>query len=180
LRAKAIPLAVKIDLNYSKLMTDPAQPSSWRSRVLPPLLHLYFRFKRPMTLGVRALAFNEAGHVFLVRHTYVPGWHLPGGGIEPGETAIESLTREMAEEGNLIVTEPPRLFSFYFNNRASRRDHIALYVVSNVMQTAPMIANREIAEAGFFPTHSLPEATTPATRRRVMEALSGQPQDPFW
>jgi ADP-ribose pyrophosphatase YjhB (NUDIX family) len=161
-------------------MTDPVQPSSWRSRVLVPLFHLYFLFRRPMTLGVRALAFNAEGHVFLVRHTYVPGWHLPGGGIEPGEAALESLIREMAEEGNLIAAEPPRLFGFYFNKRISRRDHVALYVVRNVMQTAPFMPNGEIAEAGFFATDALPEGTTPATRRRVREALTGQPQDPFW
>lgn len=133
-----------------------------------------------MTLGVRALAFDATGAIFLVRHTYVPGWHLPGGGIEPGETAVESLTREMAEEGNLILTEPPRLFGFYFNNKASRRDHVAVYVATNVMQTAPLVGNREIAEARFFPANALPDGTTPATRRRVMEAMLGHPQDHFW
>ena len=46
--------------------------------------------QRPMTLGVRAIALDEAGRVFLVRHTYVPGFHLPGGAVERGETAIDS------------------------------------------------------------------------------------------
>lgn len=161
-------------------MTDPVQPSSWRSRVLTRLFHIYFRLQRPMTLGVRALAFNAEGHLFLIRHTYVPGWQLPGGGIETGETALDALTREMAEEGRLVITTPPRLFGFYFNKRISRRDHVAVYIVRDVTQSAPFIPNREIAEAGFFPLEALPDGVTAATRRRIEEALNGQPQDPFW
>ena len=39
-------------------------------------LHLYFRLRRGMTLGVRAAVLNEGGEVLLVRHTYTPGWHI--------------------------------------------------------------------------------------------------------
>ena len=44
--------------------------------------HFYWRFARGMTLGVRAACFNADGQIFLVRHTYVPGWYMPGGGVE--------------------------------------------------------------------------------------------------
>ena len=86
---------------------DGAGPSTdserlgWPKRFLVRLLHVYFAASRGMTLGVRAACFDEAGHIFLVRHTYIPGWHLPGGGVERGETAIEALFKEMREEGNL-------------------------------------------------------------------------------
>src|SRR5205085_1859217 len=54
--------------------------------VLQKLLHAYWRFARPMTVGVRALVIDGSGCILLVKHSYVSGWHLPGGGVEPGET----------------------------------------------------------------------------------------------
>jgi ADP-ribose pyrophosphatase YjhB (NUDIX family) len=135
---------------------------------------------RPMTLGVRAIALDDAGRVFLVRHTYVPGFYLPGGGLERNETAIDALRRELAEEGRLELSEPPRLIGFYWNRRHSRRDHVALYLAHNVRQTADRPPDWEIAESGFYPLDALPEDITPSTRARLQEAFDGAPPDPIW
>jgi ADP-ribose pyrophosphatase YjhB (NUDIX family) len=140
----------------------------WPKRFLIRILHVYFAASRGMTLGVRAACFDEAGRIFLVRHTYVPGWHLPGGGVERGETAIEALLKEMREEGNLVASSVPELFHVYFNARISRRDHVLLYRVV-VRQTADRPADREIAETGFFELDALPEGITEATLRRIAE-----------
>ena len=56
------------------------------------LFHTWFLLTRPMTLGVRALAFDAEGRILLVRHTYIRGWHLPGGGVESGQTMPSLLT----------------------------------------------------------------------------------------
>lgn len=145
------------------------------------LFHLYFRFKRPVTFGVRGLVHDaDRNAVFLIRHTYVPGWQLPGGGVEVGETANEALARELFEEGNIELSGSPVLKSIHFNRQASRRDHVALYLVEDYRQAAPKLPDREIAEAGFFPLDRLPDHTTPATLRRIAEVFGGAPASPDW
>jgi ADP-ribose pyrophosphatase YjhB (NUDIX family) len=144
------------------------------------VLHTYWRLQRGLTLGVRALVVDAAGRVFLVKHSYVSGWHLPGGGVEPGETVLEALTRELAEEGNIVPTAAPRWHGLFFNDRASRRDHVAVFVVEHFRQTAEPVPDREIVAHGFFALDRLPEDTTSATRARIIEALGGAPMTERW
>lgn len=143
-------------------------------------LHLYWRFARGLTLGVRGLVFDARGRVFLVKHSYIPGWHLPGGGVELGETLVVALTRELAEEGNIELIGPPELFGVYWNRRTAWRDHVALYVVRSFRQTAPPQPNREIVAHGFFATDALPEDTSRATRARLAEVLGGHAAAQIW
>ncbi len=157
------------------------QSHTWFSRARVKFFHMYFVLRRPMTLGVRAMVLNEKdGTVFLVRHTYVPGWYMPGGGVERGETLLQALSKEVLEEGNIGLTGEPRLFGIYYNNRASIRDHVALYVVRQFTQTATRLPDREIAECGFFPLDALPEGTTESTRRRIAEVLEGRAAEEMW
>src|SRR3974390_3344611 len=129
-------------------------------------LHVYWRLTRGLTLGVRGLVIDAERRIFLVRHTYVRGWHLPGGGVEPGETLVAALARELAEEGNIVLTAPARLHGMFFNSRVSRRDHVACFVVDSFRQSGAPAPNREIAASGFFALDAMPGDNTPATRAR--------------
>jgi ADP-ribose pyrophosphatase YjhB (NUDIX family) len=144
------------------------------------VLHFYWRFARAMTLGVRALVIDGEGRIFLVKHSYVSGWHLPGGGVEAGETLVEAAARELREEGNIELTAPPRLHGIFFNSRASRRDHVALFVVRAFRQVAAPVPDREIVAHGFFALDALPDETTASTRARITEVLSGAPIGEHW
>ena len=143
-------------------------------------LHAYWRFARAMTLGVRALVIDEEGRIFLIKHSYVSGWHLPGGGVEAGETLAEALARELREEGNIEITAPPRLHGLFFNNRASRRDHVAVFVDRAFRQSSAPVPAREIVAHGFFAADALPNDTTAATRARIIEVLGGAPVSERW
>jgi len=143
------------------------------------IVHRFFFLRRGMTLGVRAACFDEEGRIFLVRHTYVSGWHMPGGGVERGETGLQALHKEIREEGNLVATSVPQLVHVYFNNRTSDRDHVLFYRLS-VRQTAVKVPDREIAESGFFPLDALPDGTTPATRRRLADLTGDALPDDYW
>jgi 8-oxo-dGTP pyrophosphatase MutT (NUDIX family) len=144
------------------------------------LMHVYWRFARGLTLGVRALVLDAEGRVFLIKHTYTAGWQLPGGGVEAGETLLDALARELREEGNIELTGPPKLHGVFFHPRYSMRDHVTIYVVREFRQSAPPVANNEIADHGFFPLDALPQDTTSGTRARIAEALHGQPVTERW
>ena len=157
--------------------------SELRLRLEPALrrlFHLYWRFARGMTLGVRAVVLDGEGRVFLVKHGYVSGWHLPGGGVEVGETLRDALRRELAEEGRIELVGEPRLHGIFLNRHVSRRDHVAVYVIRNFRQDGVPAPNREIAACGFFGAEALPADTTEGTRRRISEVLQDEMPSATW
>ncbi|WP_312014448.1 NUDIX domain-containing protein [Bradyrhizobium sp. AUGA SZCCT0283] len=154
-----------------------------RKRLEPQLrraFHLYWRMARGMTLGVRGVVLDGDDKVFLVRHSYVAGWHLPGGGVEVGETFLEALRRELVEEGRIELTGEPVLHGLFLNGHVSRRDHIAVYVVRQFRQDRLPKPNHEIVECGFYDAGALPAETTLGTRLRIAEVLDGAAPIATW
>lgn len=144
------------------------------------VFHLYWRFARGMTLGVRAVVLDGDGRVFLVKHSYVSGWHLPGGGVEVGETFRDALRRELVEEGRIELIGEPPLHGLFHNSHVSRRDHVAVYVVRQFSQDRLPEANHEIVACGFFDATALPEETTRGTRLRIAEVIEGREPVATW
>jgi 8-oxo-dGTP pyrophosphatase MutT (NUDIX family) len=144
------------------------------------VFHLYWRFARGMTLGVRAVVLDDKNRVFLVKHSYVSGWHLPGGGVEVGETFLDALGRELMEEGRIELNGEAVLHGVFFNSYASRRDHVAVYVIRHFRQDRLPEPNREIVACGFFAADALPPDITEGTRLRVAEVLENRPPIATW
>jgi len=144
------------------------------------VLHLYWRFARGMTLGVRAVVLDGGNRVFLVKHSYVSGWHLPGGGVEVGETFRDALRRELAEEGRIELLGEPVLHGLFFNSHVSPRDHVAVYLVRQFRQDRLPEPNREIVACGFFAANALPVETTEGTRLRISEVLENKEPISTW
>jgi 8-oxo-dGTP pyrophosphatase MutT (NUDIX family) len=158
-------------------------PQSLRTRAEPALrrvFHLYWLFARGMTLGVRCVVLDGDNRVFLVKHSYVAGWHLPGGGVEVGETFRDALNRELMEEGRIELSGEPALHGLFFNSHVSRRDHVAVYIARNYRQDRLPGPNREIVACGFFAAGALPEETTAGTRLRIAEVLEGKVPIATW
>ena len=152
---------------------------SWE-RLRLRLLHLSVLITRPMSLGVRAVVVDADDRVLLVRHGYVSGWHFPGGGVEVGETCLESLRRELEEEARVAIERPPILHGLFFNGQTSRRDHVAVYLVRSFRILGERPPDWEIREARFFPRVALPEGTTRATRARLAEVFDSAPLSERW
>lgn len=148
-------------------------------RVLRPVRQIYWRIQRPMTLGVRAVVTDERGAVLLVRHSYAAGWHLPGGGVERGETALAAVARELAEEGGVEALSAPVMVGLYANHASFPNDHVALYRIET-WRPCPPAPGDEIAERGFFALEALPEGVTPGTKRRLDEVFAGAAISAGW
>src|SRR5258708_5305464 len=140
--------------------------------LLGRISHLYWRFARGMTLGVRAVVLDRDNRVFLVKHSYVTGWHLPGGGVEAGETFRDALQRELAEEAAIELSGEPSLHGLFFNSHVSPRDHVAVYLIRHFRQDRPPEPNHEIVACGFFEAGAPPAGPTQGTRPRI----AGRPE----
>ena len=148
--------------------------------LLRRIFHVYFLLVRGMTLGVRAVVLDSENRVFLVRHSYISGWYLPGGGVDLGESMEQAMRRELKEEGDIDLTADAALHGIFLNSHVSRRDHVAVYVVRQFRQDRVPEPNHEIVECGFFAINALPEGTTVGTRLRITEVLDGKPLIATW
>ncbi|PVB59706.1 NUDIX domain-containing protein [Labrenzia sp. 011] len=153
-------------------------PKRWTTRLIQGVGLV----RNPYTLGVRVIVEDERKRVLLVRHSYVTGWYLPGGGVEPGETLENAACREVLEETGIAAAGRPLLLNVYLNKDATGRDHVGLFHLADWTETDSFLKpGAEILEAGFFVPEHLPEGTTPATARRLEEFRSGvYPADGNW
>ncbi len=75
----------------------------------------HFNYYINNSAAVACLIFNDSGELLLTRRAFDPNkgmLDLPGGFVEPEESAEEAVYREIMEELNLEVTEMDYLVSF--------------------------------------------------------------------
>lgn len=147
--------------------------------LLLPAYRMAMRQVRGLTLGARAIVLDGEGRVLLIEHSYTPGWHLPGGGVESGETTEQAVIRELEEEGGVRVEGRPALLSIHSNGASFKGDHVLLFRVET-WTAVPATSRGEILRAEWFDPRALPEGTTGGVRRRIAEMLDGMPPDLFW
>lgn len=154
------------------------------TKIGPPIfrraMYAYRRVFATMTLGVRAAVIDQQGRVLLIRHTYVNGWHFPGGGIEVGETAIDALRRELYEEARVELTGEPQLVGMFQNTSTTLRDHEAFYVVRAFRILENKRSDLEIAACRFFEMNALPRDLNPGARRRLQEIAEERQPAEYW
>jgi 8-oxo-dGTP pyrophosphatase MutT (NUDIX family) len=136
------------------------------------------RLTRGMTLGARVAVIDAEGQILLVRHTYSPGWILPGGGVERGETLASAALREIREEAG-ILSENLVFHGMFSNEPVFAGDHVACYVVRDFTRI-DWQPNAEIAEARFFARDALPSDITGGTTRRLAEIFDGAAISTMW
>lgn len=149
-------------------------------KLVMPVLQRYWRWVRGMTLGAQGMVIDKTQRVLLIRHTYRPGWHFPGGGVEKNEPVGTALERELREEAGVALDGAPELFGVYANFRHFPNDHVAFFLIRSWRQPSVPASNSEIAEQGFFALDALPEGTHRAVVARIGEVFHGRPRDAMW
>lgn len=129
------------------------------------LRHRWRRMVRAQLEGVVVLVTDLEGRLLMVRHSYGPqGWALPGGGVNRGEGPEDTARREVAEEVGCAL-EGVRVLE-RLEEVISDSPHVS-WVLTATTLDRPRPDGREILEARFFPTHSLPEPMTRLARARI-------------
>lgn len=138
-------------------------------RALLPLAHLirhrWRQWRKVPIAGVSVIVTNLAGDVLLLKHSYGPAvWSLPGGGLGRGEEPLAAARREVREE---LGVELARIdFVGTLEEVLSGSPHTA-HIFTGVCDRQPRPDLREVTEARFFPSHSLPEPLGETTRARI-------------
>ncbi len=136
------------------------------------------RVRRPVTLGVRTVVHDGDGRLCLIRHTYRPGWHFPGGGVKRWETLEQAALRETREEAGVAADRADRLIGLYANFRPERSDHVFLYEIRDWQPVT--VQSLEIAEVAFFAIDDMPSDISGPTRRRLDEMAGRRVADGYW
>lgn len=127
-----------------------------------------------------AAVFDTEGRLLLQRRTDNGNWCLPGGSMEWGETAVESIVREVKEETGYDV-EVVRLIGIYSDPELTTISYpngdVAAYVSltfeCRALGGEPMLSD-ETSEVGWFPARELPQPFQAGQVIRVQDALAGQ------
>ena len=130
------------------------------------------------TVGVRLIAMNDKNEVALVKHTYIPGWHFPGGGVKRRETMRDAAIREAHEEAGIVVQSAPELVGVYFHVVHRVDDHVALYATKDFSLEKSNCP--EIAAVKWFDVTALPADISKPTARHLAGYLEKKTISDRW
>jgi 8-oxo-dGTP diphosphatase len=143
-----------------------------------PILHEIARLilRRPL-VGVAAVARRRDGALLLVQRGDTGTWGLPGGTLEWGEPARETLRRELLEEAGATVLEAGRLLGVYTAPHRDERVHSTTILVEALVADAITGPQNpiEILAARFFERADVPHPLAFTQSEMLERALDEGP-----
>lgn len=160
------------------MVTNPLRERSLRQNLMLAARLAAQAVIAPVAYGAHAMVEDGEGRLLLVRHTYMPGWFFPGGGVNRGEPALDAVKRELKEEIGLESFATCELFGLYTRKHIWATNVIALFHVKGaIFNFKP---NMEIAEAKFFALDAPPIGAGAGPLRRFAEFKGKAPKSGYW
>jgi 8-oxo-dGTP pyrophosphatase MutT (NUDIX family) len=132
-------------------------------------------------LGCSAVIFSPEGdRILLTRRSDNGQWCLPGGGMDPGESAAETCAREVFEETGLLVdvgrligvySDPHMLVEYADGNRF----HLVALSFEATVTGGSLIISDETTDAGYYTVDEIVDMDLlPHHHERIADALAGR------
>lgn len=120
------------------------------------------RFQNKVLAGVLAVVENQRRQVVFVKQKsgpYAGHWLLPGGGMEPGETAEAAVVREVLEETGIKVSAPEFLGVYELRGEWAEGPYhlLMLAFMARTYQDVPaQFQGDNVDGAAFFDPQKMP------------------------
>ncbi len=117
---------------------------------------VYCFILRPKCTGVRCLIEHKNCYL-LIQNSYgnTNKWTIPGGGIKPNESLVQSISREVKEEVGLQITSP-RYLGKYSNHVDGKKDTVHCYYFKTIEPNF-IVDPVELMSAKWFDKNKLPK-----------------------
>lgn len=136
------------------------------------LRNAFYRLTRKRTIGVVGVIFRN-NEVCLIKHSYAPGWYLPGGSIERNETPYQAVLREVFEETG-VKAKSAKLMNVYSHFSRGWSNYVVCYFIDDFEMIVEAKIDSEIGEVRFFKVADLPLDIRPTAKRRIEEIVTGK------
>ncbi len=144
-------------------------------RVLYKLALFYWKITNPRSIGSRCLIVKN-NQILLLRHSYMPDYYIPGGGIKKNETITEGIIRELKEEVGITVSiDDLMLFLIIESNLEYKQDTAFIFLVKNITKDQQINSHnhdkKEILEIKWFDLDNLPKDLSVTTNLVIKEYI---------
>lgn len=137
---------------------------------------IWWRLRRPQTLGVKVLVRNPNNEILLVKPSYSQLWQIPGGGVHKHEHPLQAGIREIREETDIVLVEDEMTLAGVFVSSHEGKSDCVVFYTTMIDSGLPVPDASEISDARFYSPVSLPLDTAPSVHRR----LAGKSSDGNW